>query len=44
MINIEKLSDEELESLSQKFESIRNEFESRKQRKHEKVENDRRVA
>jgi len=44
MIDIEKLSDEELESLSQKFESIRSEFESRKQRKHGKVENDRRVT
>jgi low affinity Fe/Cu permease len=40
MINIEKLSDEELESLSQRFESIRCEFESRKERKQQKAEND----
>jgi low affinity Fe/Cu permease len=30
MINIEKLSDQELEILSRKFENIRLEFESRK--------------
>jgi low affinity Fe/Cu permease len=33
MINIEKLSDEELETLSEKYESIRQEFEQRKARR-----------
>ena len=33
MINIEKLSDEELAALSKKFDKVRNEFEDRKQRK-----------
>lgn len=36
MINVEKLSDEELAVLSKKFDNIRNEFENRKQRKYEK--------
>jgi hypothetical protein len=30
MINIEKLSDEELAALAKKYEAIREEFESRK--------------
>jgi hypothetical protein len=38
MIDIGKLSDEELESLSRKFESIRNKFESRKEQKQQKAE------
>ena len=33
MIDIEQLSDEELEALSHKFQQIRDEFETRKQRK-----------
>jgi low affinity Fe/Cu permease len=37
MINVEKLSDEELSVLSKRFDNIRNEFENRKQRKHETV-------
>jgi low affinity Fe/Cu permease len=39
MINVEKLSDEELAVLSQKFDNIRNEFENRKQRKYGKPQN-----
>jgi len=34
MINVEKLSDEELAALGKKFDNIRNEFENRKQRKN----------
>lgn len=34
MIDIEKLSDEELEALTQQFQKIRDECETRKQRKH----------
>jgi len=34
MINVEKLSDEELAVLSKKFDNIRSEFESRKQGKY----------
>jgi low affinity Fe/Cu permease len=41
MINVEKLSDEELAVLSKKFDNIRNEFESRKQRKNRSQESDR---
>jgi low affinity Fe/Cu permease len=35
MINVEKLSDEELAVLSKRFDNIRNEFENRTRRKHE---------
>jgi low affinity Fe/Cu permease len=34
MINVEKLSDEELATLSKKFDNIRDEFENRKKRKY----------
>jgi low affinity Fe/Cu permease len=34
MINVEKLSDEELATLSKKFDNIRDEFENRKQRNY----------
>ena len=44
MIDIEKLSDEELEALGRKFESIRGEFESRKQRRHPQAEHGERIA
>jgi low affinity Fe/Cu permease len=44
MIDIEKLSDEELESLGQKFEGIRSEFESRKQRKQRLAKEPERIA
>jgi len=39
MIDIEKLSDQELEALSDKFENIRNKFETRKQDRQQKFEN-----
>jgi low affinity Fe/Cu permease len=41
MINVEKLSDEELAVLSKRFDNIRNEFESRKQRKNRSQKSDR---
>lgn len=44
MIDIEKLSDEELETLTQKFQKIRDECETRRQRKDRPSENARRIA
>jgi len=41
MINVEKLSDEELAALSKKFDKVRNEFEDRKQRKGGATQNGR---